>query len=251
LSLRIAACQFLIAVLIVIATTRNHEVAMWRHVLAFYSAWSFLVVGCGYAVLGPIVFGKRADGRLQLRSILLIAPYHFFCHIVWHLSRVLSSDPSFAAVDERLWFGRRMTPRDLERGDFPTLVGCLDLTSEFTEPVRLRQLPDYFCVPLLDGTAPSVAELHRVVTWIHQTKERGAVYVHCAQGYGRTGALLVAYLIQHEQAKSVDDALIRLRQARSQVRLNRDQRRILDQFELEFRGGAACDLAGSSGRQAD
>lgn len=167
--------------------------------------------------------------------MILIAPYHIFSRIVWNVSRFISSDAVFAAVDERVWFGRRLTTRDLKRSDFPEVAGCLDLTAEFSETTQLRRLPGYQCAPFLDGTAPSVADLRRLADWIHETKQLGSIYVHCAQGYGRTGAVLVAYLILYDQAKSVDDALVTLRRARSQVRLNRGQRRILDQFILDVR----------------
>ena len=60
---------------------------------------------------------------------------------------------------------------------------------------------DFLCLPIVDGTEPSVQQAHRFVRFADERLATGkAVAVHCAAGLGRTGTMLAAYLIAHGSA---------------------------------------------------
>jgi hypothetical protein len=80
----------------------------------------------------------------------------------------------------------------------------------------------YVCLPTLDGTAPDAAALDELLR--HAREETGPIYIHCAQGRGRSAALAAALLIARGAAANVDEAEATLRRARPSVRLNPAQR---------------------------
>jgi len=51
----------------------------------------------------------------------------------------------------------------------------------------------------------------------------GPVYIHCAQGHGRTGTLAAAVLLAKGHCDSVDAAIARLRAARPRLALSKAQ----------------------------
>ena len=66
------------------------------------------------------------------------------------------------------------------------------------------------------------------------------VYVHCAQGRGRTGVVAVAMLLHRGAASTVDEA-IRLAGAERALRLTRNQRRTLGEFDEMIRAGTRSE----------
>jgi protein-tyrosine phosphatase len=104
----------------------------------------------------------------------------------------------------------------------------LDLTAEFPEPAGVRDGRDYICRPLLDATAPGPQIMQE---WIMDLVRRpGCLYIHCAQGHGRTGLLAAALLLQRGVATDAADAIARVQAVRPGVRLNGAQRRCLTEF---------------------
>jgi protein-tyrosine phosphatase len=50
---------------------------------------------------------------------------------------------------------------------------------------------------MLDGAVPSEAQVRDAVAWIDEQGKSGNVLVHCALGHGRTGSVVVAWLLLH------------------------------------------------------
>jgi protein-tyrosine phosphatase len=196
-------------------------------VLLLWPAASMLALAVAYAGLGPRVCGKQPDGRLAPWAVILLLPYLLPTWVVWHFSRLITRKSCCHEVTPGLWLGRRAFARELPPG-----IGLVvDLTAEFAEPRGVRSGRGYHCVPTLDATATDLAALRlaveKVVTW------PGAVYVHCAQGNGRSALLAAAVLVRRGLAPDARYAVQMLRQVRPGVRLTSVQRRTLDRLTSE------------------
>ncbi|AKF82749.1 hypothetical protein MFUL124B02_30095 [Myxococcus fulvus 124B02] len=187
-----------------------------------WPAVSFAGVALAYSGAGPSVFGKRVDGRMRPWAVVALLPYLLLSWLTWGLARRLSREPSHAEVAPGLFIGRRVL-----RGELPfTPRTVVDLTSEFFEPAPLRDVEHYIAFPILDGMAPELTVLAEHV-------ERCArlptpLYVHCAQGHGRTGLVAAALLVARGLSPEVTSALERVRGARPGVRLSDGQRAVLE-----------------------
>jgi protein-tyrosine phosphatase len=100
----------------------------------------------------------------------------------------------------------------------------IDLTCEFPRPKTLREF-SYHSFPILDGFVPSSAELQ---TWVaNAAKLPGTIYIHCAEGHGRTGLFAAALLFELGQCASANDALQFVKSKRPLVRLGKRQQATL------------------------
>ena len=66
----------------------------WLLLLA-WPAISFGVIGLAYLTLGHRVFGKRPDGSIASYSVAILLPYLLCLWVVWHIIRLLSSEPAY------------------------------------------------------------------------------------------------------------------------------------------------------------
>jgi hypothetical protein len=194
--------------------------------LLLYPAVSFAVVGAAYAGAGPRVFGKTPGGRHPLWATILLGPYLLFTHGVWHVDRVLLGRRFCDEVAPGVWVGRRRwRGEDLPAG----VTTVVDVTSEFCPPRGGHgEGVTYVCLPTLDGSASDDARLRDLVESLATTP--GGVFIHCAQGRGRSAAVAAALLIRRGDAAGSDEAQALLRRARPEVRMNARQRAMVDRY---------------------
>lgn len=201
----------------------------WSWLAALCSLTSLLLV-VAYASGNAGFLGKSADGRRAVAAVLVTAPYTVVNAALWSLVVSLSHEAPLGQIVPNLYFGRRLVARDRHRVIVPEFTSVLDLTAEFTEPTMLRQVPNYCSLPLLDGAAPSQELLRNACNWIDAALIRGSIYVHCALGHGRTGTILIAWLVTRRFAPDAPSALHQLQQVRQRLRLNREQWAAVLQF---------------------
>lgn len=195
--------------------------------LCLWPAISFAIVAIGYLKSGASVFGKRNDGTIGAVQLVLLFPFLVYTWTVWHIVRSLSTESPRHELTPGFWIGRRLLAREL-----PDNVDVVvDLTCEFHEPQFIRSTRQYVACPILDAGVPSVAALRHVVDVI--CAQEGIVYLHCAQGHGRTGLVAAAVLLQKRLAVSSDSAIEMIRSRRPGMRLNHVQRAALSEFELK------------------
>ncbi len=189
--------------------------------LLLWPAVSFAVMAAGYLGAGLRVTGKRDDGTLAWWAMLLLLPYLLFGWSVWYVLRWLSRKPAYHRLSGGVLIGRRLLPGELP----PEVETVVDLTSEFVEPAAIRNHTQYIAAPMLDAgvAAPQqLAELARRIA-----AERSTVYIHCAQGRGRTGLVASLVLLAKGEAADADDALQQVQAARPGVRLGSVQMKSL------------------------
>jgi protein-tyrosine phosphatase len=193
----------------------------WMLLLAWWGA-NFLVLGIAHALGAHRLFGKRPNGSLPLWSWLVFLPMLLFSLALWQVLRMVCREPAQNTVTDKLVIGRRLAASELA-GKFENYV---DLTAEFAEPASIRRASCYRSFPILDGGAPTPAALDRALDFL----KPGTTFVHCAQGHGRAALFGLAYLLKSGQARTVDEGLRILRQARPAVRLSRPQRACIEAF---------------------
>lgn len=227
-----------LAFLILAATCASAGLAAWdvadlvAVAFPFFSALvSFGLLAVAYAGAGPGLFLKRADGRRSPAGWVLFAPYFLLNAVTFALYRAFSREPAWVRVAPNLFFGRRLSAREAEEAGDAGWVGVLDLAGEFAEVRPLRGVSNYLSLPMLDGVAPGGEKLRRAVEWLTRALEAGPVYVHCALGHGRSGCVVIAYLLSAGLAGTVGEGARLLRGLRSGVRLSAAQRRRVRAFE--------------------
>ena len=195
------------------------------HFLWVWPGLSFLAVAGAYFGLGPRIFRKRSDGTIASLALVALLPYFLFTWGIWHLARLLIKEDCYNRVAPGLYLGRRPLAHELP-ADINAVV---DLTAEFPEPEGVRNGRDYICVPTLDASV--LVDGHFLELAEKVNRIDGSIYVHCAQGHGRSGTLVAALLLARGEAKSVDDAVARVRKARPGVRLNAQQEALLSRVD--------------------
>ena len=104
----------------------------------------------------------------------------------------------------------------------------VDLTCEFAEPAEVRATRTYKAFPILDASTPSTELLLDAVRYIADAG-RG-VFVHCAEGHGRTGLVAAALLLSLGHADTPERAIAMVQQRRPKALLNVVQQRAVESF---------------------
>ena len=191
--------------------------------LCIASAWpalAFLAVAIAYLKVGARLLGKRPDGSLPTLIVALLLPYFFLTWGIWRLIR-LGRERCYDLVAPGLYLGRRPVGRELP--DEVTIV--VDLTAEFPRPPGIKSGCEYRCLPTLDGFVPDEMPCRNLVDLL--AGHPGPIYVHCAQGHGRSAVVVGALLVRKGFAKNAADAEQIMKSARPGVSLSSSQRALL------------------------
>jgi hypothetical protein len=186
-----------------------------------WPAGNFLALALAYGPLGPRVLGKRPDGTRAPGAKLFFLPYTLATTATWHLVRLLSRESPVDAVWPSVTIGRRLLAHEYSYS-FGLVI---DLTSEFEEPPGvIDAAPGYVAFPILDGSIPCQEPLIRLVDSLANQR----VYIHCAQGHGRTGLVAALLLIRNGDAATVTEALGLLKNKRPGLALSSAQLRFAE-----------------------
>ncbi len=193
------------------------------YLLLLWPALSFGVVALGYFRFGPRVYGKSEHGLLSPFNQLILLPYLIFLWCVWYAVRLVKREPAYNQLTENVIIGRRLMTHEVPKD----IRHVIDLTCEFNEPKAMR-LNFYHSMQILDGFVPSVDQLR---AWAQiAARLSGKIYIHCAEGHGRTGLFAAVFLLQIGHCQTVDEALQFIKSKRPLVRLGRRQLKVLREF---------------------
>lgn len=201
-------------------------------IVAACFAIAFGGVGLAYAFIGPRAFLKKPNGQLSWLSYVLYWPYHLLN--AWGLStaRRSNNENAFDQIDDNVYLGYRLSPRDQNEIEKRGFKSVLDLTCEFSEIPSLRGL-SYRCIPLLDTYAPSLELLRTGAQWIQVEAAQGPVYVHCAMGHGRSATFVAAYLLLSSKAQTPQEAVEQIQKLRPKIGLHPAQMLRLEELMQE------------------
>jgi protein-tyrosine phosphatase len=185
--------------------------------IALWPGVSFALVGCAYGGLGPSVFGKRGDGRLPLGRLVLLLPYVLPAWTSWAAVRLVTSEPACSEASAGLWIGRRPVARELP----PGVQLVVDLTCELWEPRSVRRAVEYVCEPTLDERF--LPEERAAALIQRLAPMSGTIFIHCAQGHGRSATLAAALMVARGVAADLDDARRQIATVRPRIRIHPSQ----------------------------
>lgn len=196
--------------------------------LLVWSGASWILAGMAYAFRAGWAFGKRPDGGMNRLNVLLFFPFLAVTWLLWHIQKVLTREPVHNEIAPGIWLGRRCYDAELPPGT-ETIV---DLTCEFPEPPEVRRGRTYLCVPTLDASTPSQAAFQALMESISRSPT--PVYIHCAQGHGRSAMVAAATLVAKGLAPSLEEAERAVKQARPAIRISAPQRRLLETWASNY-----------------
>jgi len=192
--------------------------------LAFIFIWPAFSLGCvGFAYLSSKVelFGKQSNGSINLLSIIALLPYFLCVWSLWHLLRFFKNESAYDQLLPNILIGRRLLPREIP----PKVTMLLDLTCEFPEPAKLRENRSYLSLPILDSSVPQLENLIQTLNVL--AKHQGTIYIHCAEGHGRTGLIAAAFLINIGVVNDAEAAVKIVQEKRPGVHLCAEQTKML------------------------
>ena len=173
-----------------------------------YPALSCVLVALAYAANNNRFLSKSA-GRYPWISLLLFTPYLAGVWLNWRYYK--SRDKAWQEIAPRVLLGRRVNDPEARDLIKQGVVAVLDLAPELPSPRSFQQL-DYCHLPVLDLTPLQSRQVDEALEFIGIHTRRGKVYIHCALGYARSVAVVLAYLCA--QGKSLSEALSQVQQLR-------------------------------------
>ncbi len=204
--------------------------------LLLWLAISLAAQALAYAGLGTVVFWKK-NGRLPWPVRIVLGPYMIIARITLHYyCRGLAA---YAEVAPGVWLGRRLTTPEARDVVQKGVTAVLDLTAGFPESGPLIAVT-YCNLQLLPLTVPKLDDLRDAVRFVQQESARGIVYVHGALGYSRSVGVIAAYLLAAGAAKTVSEAIERVRRVAPQTLLDEVWMRRLGEFEAGLKRTAAA-----------
>lgn len=209
-----------------------HAILLKAALFSVFEVWcglSLICVGVSYLFGSPSIFGKKSDGGICKVNFVLLLPYFLYVWGVWYIMRLINKEEKYNYLDTGIWIGRRLVGNEVP--DNIELI--VDLTSEFAELKSVSYGRNYICLPVLDGYVPKKDDFISLLKKVNEFK--GDVYIHCAEGHGRTGLVAAALLILKGKAESAEEALQIIKLAREKVNLNSEQYYFLSGMVNEIR----------------
>ena len=190
-----------------------------QNIIFLWPAANTAFFGLAYLFNKPMLFAKSQNGRINILIHLINLPWLFFTTAVWRFGCLISKEAPFNKIPStNITIGRRLL-----KTEFPDEIEIiLDLTCEFNE--CLPDNKEYINLPLLDGIAPpgnTVKQLQDILPRINNKQ----IYIHCAQGHGRTATITTLLLVLIKKYPKVEDAYKCILENRPKANMSRSQKR--------------------------
>lgn len=199
----------------------------WGLIL-LWPAFATAMIAAAYFGVGPGVYRKE-NGRLPWSARILLAPCLIGQWIsLWYYQRQCRP---WDEVAPGVLIGRRLDDREAAAAVRDGVTAVLDLTAEFSEVTPFR-LSAYRNLPILDLTAPTLAQLQEAVAFIDSHVAGGKVYVHCKIGYSRSAAVVAAWLLASGAVANADEAMAKLRAVRPSIVIRPEAEAALRTFDV-------------------
>jgi 1-acyl-sn-glycerol-3-phosphate acyltransferase/membrane-associated phospholipid phosphatase len=210
----------------------------WGAVLLWPAA-GLAVGGSASIATGPTVF-RKSNGSMAVSTWFLLWPCLIgqWISLWYYRGRCRPYDEIVHGV----LMGERLREQEAANALSRGVTAVLDLTAELSEAKAFRCVT-YRNIQVVDLTAPTVDQLGEAATFIAEQSTRGIVYVHCKAGYSRSAAAVGAYLLASGRARTPDEAIAIIRQARPSIVVRPEVLQCLRRFEAALALGGTRDEA--------
>ncbi len=196
---------------------------VWHFVtlLALWCTGTAAMLHLSYASNDYACFGKDETGRMPFLYTLAFLPYLIPLNLRQRILIGFGGEKPWNKLGDGMWMGRRPSkPEHLPDG----ITVCVDLAAEFPSSSFIRSwCGRYVSFPILEASVRSVDDLATCI----DSLPAGGLYIHCAQGHGRTGFFACAFLLRRGIVKTLPQAEAMVIQARPDIKLRRAQREFL------------------------
>ncbi len=206
-------------IIALVCIQRGWAVGYVWHIATVVSLWALAILGILYASYmenEPWCFGKREDGTISIVGRFVFFPYFF---ILWvrHLIIVqLSHENPYDELCEGVFIGSYPRNGRIPEG---TKVSVDLMAEAAASKLERKTIEHYVAFPILEAGIRSVEDLIQCIDALPET----GVYIHCAQGHGRTGFFTCAYLLRRGKVQTLPQALEWLRRVRPKAKLRQGQ----------------------------
>ncbi len=129
--------------------------------------------------------------------------------------------------------GRPETEFDFESIKQEGIDTIISLTGTPLNPQTVGRLGFEYMHSHISG-APTLDQLNEIIRFINeQNSSSRSVLVHCAEGMGRTGTVLAAYLVSH--GFGADEAIRHVREKRPGSILTTEQETAIHEFQIAIK----------------
>ncbi|MHA2218770.1 MAG: hypothetical protein ACXACY_22840 [Candidatus Hodarchaeales archaeon] len=178
-------------------------------------------MGTAYLLNKPEMLGKNSKGTINPIILILNLPWLVFQYLVWHIQYFISKENAFDKINGLdVYVGRR--PRNIN--ELPAVDLVIDLASEFVENKKVREEKEYLNVPMLDAKVPP--KKLDLTDLIKRIKEK-TIYIHCAQGHGRTALFTSLLLKETGFVKTLSEGIEKIQYHRPLAKLNKKQNKFI------------------------
>lgn len=188
----------------------------------FWVSVSCLLMGLAYAKFGANLLQKQSNGRHTFAAICLFAPQILAAklnQIIW-----LRHDTESEHIAENIFIGSLKALKN------PHFQAALDVCAELP---TCRTPPNYVALPMLDMVTPTVAQLAQAAAHLDRLHhQQQTVLVCCALGYGRSAAVILAWLMLY-RAYDWDEAVALLHAARPKAVVSADVRAAIEALRFQ------------------
>lgn len=173
------------------------------------------------------IMGKQPDGKSNRVLLFCNLPWLLFTWLTFALYRLGSREAQYSHIGTTGWTIGCYPGTKYQRENYDLII---DLTAEFPRPGS--GTGRYYCLPNLDGVVLQNTSLPFPI------RSHDRIFIHCAQGHGRSATWTALALVRYRVLPDVDTAMEAILQARPKARPSKAQR-----LQIERSAPGSCSTA--------
>lgn len=206
-------------------------VLLWPAFVCLSIASSYSSCGNG-GQLGVKLIGKsKKTGEIPFLRIVILFPYFMLAWGWWYFRQTIllrGKENPYDLVSKDIYVGRYPLwyPKEFPQ----TVKHVIDVTGEFPGIQEIQFNRTYLCCRGMDMQLPSKEDLATIA--IEASKLEGEIYIHCANGHGRSASLAALIMVLRGNVTNVEEAFTVMQKARPKVYIHSEQMKVLKSVEI-------------------